>query len=102
MTPVADHYVVDINIINPDVDVSTWRLAVSGLVDSPFELDFEQLQSDFPVVEEYSVLTCISNEVGGPLVGNSAWRGVRLKGPSGAGGSDRNRGRCSLHMCRRL
>lgn len=79
VTPVADHYIVDINIINPDVDVSTWRLSVSGLVDAPFELDFEQLQSDFPVVEEYSVLTCISNEVGGPLVGNSAWRGVRLK-----------------------
>lgn len=79
VTPVADHYVVDINVVNPAVDVSTWRLKVSGLVDSPFEIDFNALQSEFPVVEEYSVLTCISNEVGGPLIGNTAWRGVRLK-----------------------
>ena len=36
------------------------------------------MQQRFDVVEEYSVLTCISNEVGGPLVGHSAWGGVRL------------------------
>lgn len=79
VTPVADHYIVDINIVNPSVDLSTWRLSVSGLVESAYELDFESLQTDFPVVEEYSVLTCISNEVGGALIGNSAWRGIGLR-----------------------
>lgn len=30
------------------------------------------------LVEEVSVPTCISNQVGGPLVGSSRWQGVRL------------------------
>jgi DMSO/TMAO reductase YedYZ molybdopterin-dependent catalytic subunit len=41
-------------------------------------LSFPELQRRFQLVEEYSVLTCISNPVGGPLVGSSKWTGVRL------------------------
>jgi DMSO/TMAO reductase YedYZ molybdopterin-dependent catalytic subunit len=79
VTPVADHYVVDIDINDPLVDVGQWRLAVRGLVDRPLRLGFDELQRRFALVEEVSVLTCISNRVGGPLVGNSAWTGVRLR-----------------------
>ena len=61
------------------VDVGSWSLEVAGLVERPLRLGFEQLQARFPVVEEHSVLTCVSNQVGGPLVGNSLWRGVRLR-----------------------
>lgn len=32
-----------------------------------------------PSVEQYATLACISNEVGGDLIGNALWRGVRLK-----------------------
>ncbi|MBA2764990.1 MAG: molybdopterin-dependent oxidoreductase [Thermoleophilaceae bacterium] len=78
ITSVADHYVVDIDVVDPIVDVDSWTLKVSGLVEQPREYDFEELQAAFPVIEQYSVLTCISNEVGGPLIGNSAWRGIRL------------------------
>ncbi|MDP9068379.1 MAG: molybdopterin-dependent oxidoreductase [Actinomycetota bacterium] len=78
ITSVADHYVVDIDIFDPTVEAEGWRLRVGGLVDEPLELDVASLQADFEVVEEFSVMTCISNEVGGGLVGNSAWGGVRL------------------------
>lgn len=78
VTPVAEHYVVDINVIKPDVDPDPWRLSVEGLVARPLTLGARELQAGFEVVEEVSVLTCISNEVGGPLVGSSAWTGVRL------------------------
>jgi DMSO/TMAO reductase YedYZ molybdopterin-dependent catalytic subunit len=78
-TAAADHYVVDVDIIDPRVEASTWKLAVTGLVDDPLLLSFEDLQARFEVVEEYAVLTCISNKVGGNLVGNSIWTGVRLK-----------------------
>lgn len=78
VTSAADHYVVDINLTKPVVDPASWRLTIDGLVDQPLELSFDDLQSRFGLVEEHSVLTCISNEVGGPLVGSSKWTGVRL------------------------
>ena len=78
VTSAADHYVVDINLVRPSVEVEGWTVPVRGEVDTPLELSFDSMQRDFDVVEDYSVLTCISNEVGGPLVGHSAWRGVRL------------------------
>lgn len=78
ITSAEDHYVVDINLVQPSVSADGWTLKIGGLVETPMELDFNELQTRFGVVEEYSVLTCISNEVGGDLVGNSLWGGVRL------------------------
>ena len=78
ITPVADHYIVDIDINDPVVDGPSWRLNLGGLVEQPLRLSFRDLQRDFSLVDEISVLTCISNEVGGPLVGSSRWEGVRL------------------------
>lgn len=79
ITSAADHYVVDINLVQPSVEVVDWDLKVHGLVDMPLQYTFDELQSSFDIVEEYSVLSCISNEVGGSLVGNSLWGGVRLR-----------------------
>ena len=79
ITSVADHYVVDINLSKPQVDAESWTLTVDGLVDQPLELGYDELQSRFGLIEEYSVLTCVSNEVGGPLIGNSKWTGVPLR-----------------------
>jgi DMSO/TMAO reductase YedYZ molybdopterin-dependent catalytic subunit len=78
VTAAADHYVVDINLVQPSVEAEGWELDVGGLVDTPRGFTFAGLQQAFPVVEEFAVLTCISNEVGGDLVGNSRWGGVRL------------------------
>lgn len=79
VTSAADHYVVDINLVQPSVEADGWSLKVDGLVDKPLDLTFAELQDRFPVVEEYAVLTCISNEIGGDLIGNSVWGGVRMK-----------------------
>ena len=78
VTKVSDHYVVDINLIQPAVDAEGWELEVRGEVERPLRLTFEELQQRFEVVEEYAVLACVSNEVGGDLVGHSLWGGVRL------------------------
>ncbi|MBS1885709.1 MAG: molybdopterin-dependent oxidoreductase [Actinobacteria bacterium] len=77
VTPAVEHYVVDIDINDPEIDGPSWRLEVGGLVERPLRLSFAELER-LPLVEEVSVLTCISNEVGGPLVGDSRWQGVRL------------------------
>jgi DMSO/TMAO reductase YedYZ molybdopterin-dependent catalytic subunit len=79
VTPVGDHYVVDIDLVDPVVEADAWTLAVRGLVEEELEIGFDELQQRFVLVEQHSVLTCISNEVGGPLVGSSAWTGVRLR-----------------------
>lgn len=79
ITAVADHYVVDIDLTDPVVEAATWTLAVDGQVKKPVELTFDELQRRYEVIEQHSVLTCISNTPGGPLVGSSTWRGVRLR-----------------------
>lgn len=79
ITPVRDHYVVDINLVKPNVDADAWRLRIGGLIDEPASYSLTDLQRRFDVVEEVSVLTCISNRVGGPLIANSAWTGVLLR-----------------------
>jgi DMSO/TMAO reductase YedYZ molybdopterin-dependent catalytic subunit len=78
ITTVADHYVVDINLVRPIVEADGWSLDVRGEVERPLQFTLADLQRDFEVVEEYAVLTCVSNEVGGELVGHSLWGGVRL------------------------
>lgn len=78
ITSPADHYVVDINLVQPSVDAENWELQVFGQVEESAQYSFDSLQSSFEVVEEYAVLACISYELGDTLVGHSLWRGVRL------------------------
>ena len=61
----------------PQVDPRDWTLEIKGLVDNPYTLTFnEVLEMD---LEEHVVtLSCVSNEVGGPLVGNALWLGVPI------------------------
>ncbi|GAA1058838.1 molybdopterin-dependent oxidoreductase [Agromyces bracchium] len=78
ITPNAEFYRVDTALTVPEVDPSTWRLAVDGLVDRRIELGFDDLVS--MGLDEYAVtLTCVSNEVGGDLVGNAIWLGVPVR-----------------------
>jgi DMSO/TMAO reductase YedYZ molybdopterin-dependent catalytic subunit len=75
--PNDDFYRIDTALSTPQVDAETWRLRVTGLVDRPFELTYQELL-DLPSVEEVVTLQCVSNEVGGDLVGNAVWQGVPL------------------------
>jgi DMSO/TMAO reductase YedYZ molybdopterin-dependent catalytic subunit len=77
LPPTADFYRIDTALVSPRVDARRWRLRVSGLVDRPFELTFDQLLA-LPMVERPVTLSCVSNEVGGDLVGNAVWLGVPL------------------------
>ncbi len=77
-TPNADFYRVDTALTVPSVDPATWRLRVVGMVDTPLELTFDDLLG--MGLDEYSVtLTCVSNEVGGDLVGTAKWWGVPIR-----------------------
>jgi DMSO/TMAO reductase YedYZ molybdopterin-dependent catalytic subunit len=82
LTPIVvksdDFYRIDTALIPPDVNVDTWHLKVTGLVDHPIDLTFDQL-IQLPIVEQYVTIACVSNQVGGNLVGNALWRGVPLR-----------------------
>ncbi|BDZ54866.1 hypothetical protein GCM10025870_19390 [Agromyces marinus] len=77
-TPNDEFYRVDTALTVPQVDPTTWRLVVDGRVDEPFELSFDDLVG--MGLDEYSItLTCVSNEVGGDLVGTALWWGVPVR-----------------------
>jgi DMSO/TMAO reductase YedYZ molybdopterin-dependent catalytic subunit len=76
-TPANTFYLIDTAIVKPQVDPATWRLRVDGLVERPYELTFDELLA-LPQTIEAVTLSCVSNEVGGDLVGNARWQGVRL------------------------
>ncbi|MGH2418087.1 MAG: molybdopterin-dependent oxidoreductase [Candidatus Limnocylindria bacterium] len=78
VTPNRDFYRIDTALLVPRPDVATWRLQVNGMVDRPFELTYDELLA-MPLLEQYVTIACVSNEVGGSLVGNALWSGVRLK-----------------------
>jgi hypothetical protein len=79
-TPNADFYRVDTALTVPTVDPNTWRLVVDGMVDKRVELSFDDLIA--LGLDEYVItLTCVSNEVGGDLVGNARWLGVPVRQP---------------------
>jgi DMSO/TMAO reductase YedYZ molybdopterin-dependent catalytic subunit len=76
-TPNADFYRIDTALTVPRVSVDSWRLTVTGLVDREIELSYSDLVAR-AVVESDITLTCVSNEVGGKLMGTARWLGVRL------------------------
>ncbi len=75
--PPADFYRVDTALVVPQVDPATWSLRIGGMVSDPVEIRYDELLA-MPLVERDLTLTCVSNEVGGPYVGNARWLGVRL------------------------
>jgi DMSO/TMAO reductase YedYZ molybdopterin-dependent catalytic subunit len=77
VTPSADFYRIDTALLVPQVSPDTWRLRVHGLVERELSLTFDELLQR-PMVERTITLSCVSNEVGGDLVGNAVWRGARL------------------------
>ena len=77
VTPNSDFYRIDTAFLTPQVDPSGWTLKIRGEVDNPFELTFDELV-EMATHEAPVTLTCVSNEVGGDLIGNAVWTGVPL------------------------
>jgi DMSO/TMAO reductase YedYZ molybdopterin-dependent catalytic subunit len=65
-------------LLTPIVDVAGWTLRIHGLVDRETTLTWDELIA-LPMIEQYVTIACVSNEVGGDLVGNAKWTGVRLR-----------------------
>jgi DMSO/TMAO reductase YedYZ molybdopterin-dependent catalytic subunit len=77
ITPTEGFFRIDTALSVPRVDPDTWRLRIHGLVEREVELTYDDLLA-MPLEEFDVTLSCVSNEVGGDLVGNARWSGVRL------------------------
>ena len=71
-------YRIDTSLLVPMVDTADWSLRIHGLVDRETTLSWSELVG-LPMFEQYVTIACVSNEVGGDLVGNAKWTGVRLR-----------------------
>ncbi|MFP3463477.1 molybdopterin-dependent oxidoreductase [Arthrobacter globiformis] len=74
VTPNSDFYRIDTALSVPVLDSREWRLRVTGLVEREVEITFEDLLAK-PLVERHVTIACVSNEVGGDLIGNARWLG---------------------------
>jgi len=77
LVPNEDFYRIDTALSIPRINLQEWTLSISGMVDQPYTIDFADLL-DMRMVERDVTLSCVSNQVGGGLVGNARWLGVPL------------------------
>jgi DMSO/TMAO reductase YedYZ molybdopterin-dependent catalytic subunit len=78
ITPNKSFYRVDTAIVLPEILPSSWHLRIHGMVQREINLTFDQLIRR-PLTEDYVTLTCVSNPVAGPYVGNALWVGASVQ-----------------------
>lgn len=71
-------YRIDTALTVPQVPADGWRLRIHGKVDRPITLSYRELLAR-PLIERDITLACVSNPVGGGLVGNARWIGAPLR-----------------------
>jgi DMSO/TMAO reductase YedYZ molybdopterin-dependent catalytic subunit len=78
VVPNEDFYRIDTALVTPRVNVDDWTVRIFGEVDREVSLTYQDLL-DMPLFEQYVTIACVSNKVGGDLVGNALWTGVDLR-----------------------
>ncbi|MFC5502292.1 molybdopterin-dependent oxidoreductase [Lysinimonas soli] len=78
VTPNADFYRIDTALQVPQLNPDDWQLKITGLVEHPVTLGWAELIA-LPLEESYTTLMCVSNEVGGDLIGTAKWLGYPIR-----------------------
>ena len=78
VTPAEHFYRIDTALIVPDIAPADWSLRIHGLVDREVVLTWEELLR-LPLEESWTTLVCVSNPVGGDLIGNAKWLGHPIR-----------------------
>ena len=78
ITPNADFYRIDTALQVPSIDPDKWMLKITGMVENEVSLSFAELLAK-PLEEHLATLTCVSNEVGGDLIGTALWLGYPIR-----------------------
>jgi DMSO/TMAO reductase YedYZ molybdopterin-dependent catalytic subunit len=77
VTPNGKFYRVDDALVLPQVAPAAWSLRIHGMVRKEIRVSFHDLLKQ-PLAEDWITLCCVSNEVGGPYIGNARWLGASL------------------------
>lgn len=77
MTRAEDFYLIDTAIVRPAIEPKEWTLRIHGLVDREITLTYDDLVAR-EFTESWITLNCVSNPVGGDLIGNAWWSGIRV------------------------
>ena len=77
-TPTADFYRIDTALSPPLIKPEDWSLRIHGMVEQELTLTYQDLV-DRGLVDAWVTLCCVSNPVGGDLIGNTSFSGVPTK-----------------------
>ena len=78
VTPNAEFYRIDTALSVPAIDPSGWSLRIHGMVEREITITWDELLA-LPLEESVTTLACVSNEVGGGLIGNAVWLGYPIR-----------------------
>jgi DMSO/TMAO reductase YedYZ molybdopterin-dependent catalytic subunit len=78
ITPNDDFYRIDTALQVPVIDPANWSLTITGMVQNQVTISYADLTAK-SLVEHDVTLTCVSNEVGGDLIGNARWLGYPIR-----------------------
>ncbi|MCJ1701091.1 molybdopterin-dependent oxidoreductase [Rathayibacter festucae] len=73
-----DFYRIDTALSVPSVDPADWSLRITGMVEEEITLTWDELLA-LPLEEHLVTLSCVSNEVGGDLIGTALWLGYPIR-----------------------
>ena len=78
-TPLDKHYKVFIRSMPTYINGSGWKLPITGLVSNPVVLTLKDIKNNYKSYNVYATISCISNRLGGNLIGTTQWTGVRMQ-----------------------
>lgn len=77
VTPQASFYRIDTALAEPQILPTDWRLTIHGMVEHEITVTYRDLLAR-GLTEAWLTLCCVSNVVGGSLISNARWSGVRI------------------------
>lgn len=78
ITPNDSFYRIDTALVVPQIDPADWSLRIHGMVENEVVVTWDELVA-LPLEEGYATMSCVSNEVGGTLIGNARWLGYPIR-----------------------
>jgi len=88
VSEIGSFYTVDITSIAPRIDSDGWELDVTGAVDTPMTVSYDEL-TGMEAEHRFSTLRCVGEDLNARKMDNAVWTGVpasRLSEQAGARG----------------
>jgi DMSO/TMAO reductase YedYZ molybdopterin-dependent catalytic subunit len=78
-TPLKDHYQVFIRLQPTEIDGDSWKLPITGMVNTPLMLTLEDIRNNYEAMDQYVTLACISGRIPTDLISTTLWTGVSVQ-----------------------